>query len=115
MVIKDLNLYAAMLITRYEPAEALLPLCSVLLPACLHHLEPDVVPCISTFSFDVQVDQILDAEHGELASGLVGKGRMAEPEHNRVAQHQRSGRADFNKRWILSRICLVVVAIHKAY
>lgn len=26
-------------------------------------------------------NQIIDAEHGELASGLVGKGRMAEPEH----------------------------------
>ena len=26
-------------------------------------------------------NQILDAEHGELASGLVGQGRMAEPEH----------------------------------
>jgi phosphopantothenoylcysteine decarboxylase/phosphopantothenate--cysteine ligase len=25
--------------------------------------------------------KIIDAEHGELASGLVGKGRMAEPEH----------------------------------
>ena len=26
-------------------------------------------------------NQIIDAEHGELASGLVGTGRMAEPEH----------------------------------
>ncbi|MEQ9423456.1 MAG: bifunctional phosphopantothenoylcysteine decarboxylase/phosphopantothenate--cysteine ligase CoaBC [Cyclobacteriaceae bacterium] len=26
-------------------------------------------------------NQIIDSEHGELASGLIGKGRMAEPEH----------------------------------
>lgn len=33
-------------------------------------------------------NQILDVEHGELASGLVGKGRMAEPEH--ILEHIKS-------------------------
>lgn len=32
--------------------------------------------------------QVIDAEHGELASGLVGQGRMAEPEHIVQALHE---------------------------
>ena len=38
-------------------------------------------------------NQVIDAEHGELASGLVGQGRMAEPEqiHDIISEHFSSG------------------------
>ena len=40
---------------------------------------PSVVKNINTII--ANGDLVIDAEHGELASGLVGTGRMAEPEH----------------------------------
>lgn len=49
-------------------------------------------------------NQIIDAEHGELASGLVGKGRMAEPEQifAQLKHHFSTGTQFANKQVLIT-------------
>ena len=61
-------------------------------PATRHNLN-----CLRSFG-----NQLISAEHGELASGLVGEGRLAEPEHIVSALHHHfSGSQPLRGRQVL--------------